>query len=461
MMKEQNDHDHFSAFELKKQRLLAQIQANPSQKLSLHKKTASNLFRYAGKQNNRTKHSVAIKDFDNILSIDIQNHILDVEGLTPYEKIVHFTLQHQLLPTVAPELKHITIGGAIVGIGIESTSYQYGFVHDGLLEAEVLLPDGRIIICNATNEYADLFQALPNSYGTLGYILRAKIKLYSAKPFVQINIQKFSEARAFIDNMKNATDNPAIHFIEGFTFSMHEHYLMLGQFREQVEKTDDIYTKNIFYQLVKNRKVISLTTEDYIFRYDPDWFWNIPETGIYSFLRRIAPKKWRNSGLYKLYIDKKKQLLTKLALNPAPVNTVETLIQDWEVPWENGYDLLQFALSHININNKPWVVVPIKPIHTAILYPLKPNELYFNLGCYCSSEKSPEQPDPYYNTKLMDHYCFSLSGLKMLYSSTFITQNQFSNYYNGNLFNDLKSKYDPQNINNTLYHKTGCFSDGE
>ena len=32
---------------------------------------------------------------------------------------------------MAPELKHITVGGATVGIGIESTCFRYGFVPKG------------------------------------------------------------------------------------------------------------------------------------------------------------------------------------------------------------------------------------------------------------------------------------------------------------------------------------------
>jgi hypothetical protein len=40
---------------------------------------------------------------------------------------------------VVPELKTITVGGTIVGIGIESSSFKHGFVHEGLLEADVLV----------------------------------------------------------------------------------------------------------------------------------------------------------------------------------------------------------------------------------------------------------------------------------------------------------------------------------
>ena len=61
-------------------------------------------------------------------------------------------------------------------------------MHDGLLEAEVLLPDGKIISCDRYNQYSDLFHALPNSYGTLGYILKAKIKASCCKTIYKVTI---------------------------------------------------------------------------------------------------------------------------------------------------------------------------------------------------------------------------------------------------------------------------------
>src|SRR5262249_8286132 len=155
---------------------------------------------------------------------------MHVEGLATYEQIVQYTLRHDLLPTVAPELKHITVGGAIVGIGIESTGFKYGFVHDGLLEAEVLLPDGTIVLARPDNEYADLFHALPNSYGTLGYILRACIKLYPAKPFVKLTTQRFGNIAEYLQALEQASNSSLHDFVEGLFYSNSELYVTLGSF---------------------------------------------------------------------------------------------------------------------------------------------------------------------------------------------------------------------------------------
>lgn len=449
--------DHLLAYEAKKALLQKKLLTASNRSIQLKKKTASNLFRYIY-QKQKSRKAVIIKHFDNILALDRKNLTLDVEGLTSYEKIVNYTLQQGFLPTVAPELKHITVGGAIVGIGIESTGYKYGFVHDGLLEAEVLLPDGRIVLCNPQNEYADLFHALPNSYGTLGYILRAKIKLYAAKPFVHIAIKRYLNSADFIAAMRHATENETIHFIEGLVFAPNEFYLSVGQMTYSVNRLDDIYRKNIFYKLIQTNSDIYLTIQDYIFRYDPDWFWNFPESRFYQFFRQFAPKRWRNSGFYKKYIDKKKRILALFGKQSSYDKNEETLIQDWEVPWEKGETLLQFALEHIDLMGKPWAIIPIKPRIAATLYPLQPETLYFNLGCYCSSKKSAEASDRYHNTKIMDAYCFSLGGLKMLYSSTFLSADEFSNLYQGSEYQRLKQKYDEHNLSGNLYSKVAVNS---
>ena len=78
-----------------------------------------------------------------MIAVNPIERTLDVEGLTTFEQIVDATLPYGLVPPVTPELKHITIGGAICGIGIESTSFRHGFVHDSLIEADVLVAKAR------------------------------------------------------------------------------------------------------------------------------------------------------------------------------------------------------------------------------------------------------------------------------------------------------------------------------
>jgi FAD/FMN-containing dehydrogenase len=439
--------DALAVFAAKKQRLHAEC-ADSTRAFALRKRTISNLFRYTPRE--RAASGLDLAGFNRVLALDVEAATLDVEGLTTYQTVVACTLAHGLLPLVSPELKHITVGGATVGIGIESSCFRHGFVHDGLVEAEVLLPDGRVVLCTADNEYADLFHALPNSYGTLGYILRAKIRLMPARPFVHLHNTPFSDLGDFLQAMERASHDPSVDFIEGLCFTPQRFSLMVARMVDHVPQVDDIVREHIFYRLAAERSDVFLTTQDYIFRYDPEWFWNIPETWPYRLFRRYAPRALRNSGFYSRYTRNKNALLRKL---PGYRNDGwEPLIQDWEVPWDKAHELIEYGMREVELDGKPWVIAPIRTPRQPILYPVRANALYLNLGCYCQVRKVAGRPD-YWYTRIMDTKCFDLGGVKMLYSSSFLSRAEFDALYNGAAYAQLKSKYDPLERALTLFAK--------
>jgi FAD/FMN-containing dehydrogenase len=435
-----------AAHEDRKRLLIESLQAS-AEGVSLGKRTSSNLFRYQPRQ--RAGRRIDLSGFNQVLRVDAGARRLEVEGLATFEAIVDRTLPHGLVPLITPELKHITVGGAIVGIGIESNCYRHGFVHDGMLEAEVLLPDGRIVTCSAQSE-PELFRALPNSYGTLGYILRATMRLMPALPYVHLHTARFDDLDAYLAAMRAATERADVDFVEGIFYSESSLFLTLSRFVEKPPRVDDILRRNVFYRLIEREPDVYLTTKDYLFRYDPDWFWNLPETPAYALFRRFAPAAMRNSGFYKRYVEAKTRLLDRVA--PGRPDPEEPLIQDWEVPWEQASHLTRFALREVDLGGKPWIVTAIRTPASPTLYPIKAGALYYNLGCYCQVRK-PAGRDAYHYTRVMDRKCFDLGGIKMLYSSTFLSKAEFGRIYNGAEYERLKKRYDPAQRQRSLYEK--------
>ncbi|MGH2604328.1 MAG: FAD-binding protein, partial [Dehalococcoidia bacterium] len=116
--------DHAEAVE----RLRSQYQALPAKApVRLAKKT-SNLFRF------RDDASVGldVSAFGRVLHVDPEARTADVQGMTTYEDLVDATLPHGLMPLVVPQLKTITLGGAVSGLGIESTSFRNGLPHESV-----------------------------------------------------------------------------------------------------------------------------------------------------------------------------------------------------------------------------------------------------------------------------------------------------------------------------------------
>src|SRR5439155_9044047 len=155
-------------------------------------KDTSNLFRdRAGAARRR----LDVRHFNEVLLIK-EGHV-EAEGMVTYEALAAECLAHGVMPAVVPQLKTITLGGAVAGVGIESSSHRHGLVHDTVLEIEVLLGDGRIVTCTRDNEHADLFYGFPNSYGTLGYALRVKAKTIPVKSYVRLKHLHFKDSALF------------------------------------------------------------------------------------------------------------------------------------------------------------------------------------------------------------------------------------------------------------------------
>ena len=97
------------------------------------------------------------------------------------------------MPLVVPQLKTITLGGAVTGLGIESSSFRNGLPHESVLEMDILTGAGEIVTCAPDGPHADLFAAFPNSYGSLGYAVRLRIELEPVSPYVALRHVRFDD----------------------------------------------------------------------------------------------------------------------------------------------------------------------------------------------------------------------------------------------------------------------------
>ena len=120
----------------------------PGQPVRLAKRT-TNLFRSRVRT---TGPGLDVAAFDGVIEVDAEARRADVQGMTTYEHLVDATLAHGLMPLVVPELKTITLGGAITGLGIESSSFRNGMPHESALEMDILTGDGRVVTARPEGE---------------------------------------------------------------------------------------------------------------------------------------------------------------------------------------------------------------------------------------------------------------------------------------------------------------------
>jgi FAD/FMN-containing dehydrogenase len=274
-----------------------------------------------------------------------------------------------------------------------------------------------------------------------------------AKPLVRLRTTEYADTAAFLDATRAATEDPSIDFVETLMYAgangAPPRLLLITSTYEDAGTPGpvpaDIVRRQVFYKRVSLPGEMRLRAKDYLFRYDPEWFWNIPETLPYRLLRRFAPGAMRHSGFYKRW------LLWQERMGIEQKDGKELLIQDWEVPWDKAKELLDFALREVDLDGKPWLSIELRVESSPTFYPVQPGILYFNLGCYCRVRKSPE--GDFHATRLLDRKCLDLGGVKMLYSSSFMDEAEFDRVYNGDAQRALKAKYDPEGRFPTLYQK--------
>ncbi len=436
-----------SQYENKKRALSDQLLSLRSVDSVALEKSTSNLFRHR-KQQGVTR--IRGEQFNDIISIDKSKALAEVEGMTSYEKLFDETLAHGLMPAVVPQLKSITIGGAVTGGGIESSSFKEGLVHETITEMEILLSDGKTVVCTKENEYRDLFLGFPNSYGTLGYALKLKVKLNPVKKYVKITHHRYDNAKDFFHTLKKHCVHRRADFIDGTLFSENEFYLTLGEFVEQAPELSDYTYMNIYYKSIRDKKIDYLTTYDYIWRWDTDWFWCSKFFFVQNPVVRFFWGKKRLRSMTYTKLMKLNHQYPIFNFLSGIFGKRESVIQDVQIPIDNCEAFTDFFQKEIGIS-PIWICPTHAQDRDTVfeLYKMDPDKLYVNFGFW---DVIKTRHEGYHNRKV-EEMVKQLNGKKSLYSSSFYSEDEFWELHNKNAYNCLKSKYDPSDVFHNLYEK--------
>ncbi len=437
-----------AAFEQKKQRLIDSLRhADGAVRLN---KNTSNLFRdrAAG-----PRVGLDVTDFNQVLEVDPTAGWVEVEGMTPYADLVAATLPHGVMPCVVPELKSITIGGAVTGIGIESSSFKYGLPHETVLEMDVLTGDGTVVTATPNNNHRDLFFGLPNSYGTLGYILRLKARVIPVRPYLHLRHHHHDNADDYFRDLQARQDGAD--FLDGVVFGPDDMVVTVGRFTDQAPYTSDYTYTRIYYQSLRQRDEDYLRVQDYIWRWDTDWFWCSRALGAqHPLVRRLLGRKRLTSVFYTKVMRWNSRVgLTKKA-DRLLGNHPESVIQDVDIPIANAPEFLHFFLNEIGIT--PVWTCPFQcydRTHDFPLFHTDPDTFYINFG-FWDVVKSRTPHEPGHFNRLIEAKVQALGGIKSLYSDSYFDRDTFWTIYNKPVYDNLKGRYDPDGRFRDLYQKT-------
>ena len=429
----------FDEHQRRSERLLAAFQAArlDGAPVGLAKST-SNLFR---QRDQRGKRRIDVRDFRHVLDVDRESMTADVEGMATYEEFADATLAHGLLPTVVPQLKTITVGGAVSGVGIESSSFRYGLVHETVEEMEILTGDGRIVTCSPC-EHADLFYGFPNSYGTLGYALRLRVKLIPARPYVHVKHEAHGDPFSFFTRLSELSNDDAIDYLDGAVFGPDSMYITTGVFTDEAPRASDYTYMRIYFRSVQSKREDWLTARGYIWRWDTDWFWCSKHFGVQNPVLRALATPWAlNSRTY--------QKIMRLSSRVLPESRkTESVIQDVDIPLEHAQEFFEFLMREIRIT--PVWVCPFRAFATFPLFRVEPGQLYINFGFWDMVPTAHE--DGWFNRRV-EEKALELGGRKGLYSTAWYDEETFWKLHDRPAYQALKAAYDPDGVFPDLYAK--------
>jgi len=413
-----------------------------------------------------------VSGLGGVVSVDTVARTADVQGMCTYETLVDVTLQHGLMPLVVPQLRTITLGGAVTGLGIESTSFRNGLPHESVLEMDVFTGAGEVVTARrptegAGDEHADLFATFPNSYGSLGYATRLRIELEPIAPVVALRHVRFDDLGLLAKTVAEITDTRTwegeqVDGLDGVVFAPGEAYLTLARWAEAEPgvRTSDYTGQQIYFQSVRQRETDVLSGYDYLWRWDTDWFWCSGAFGLHDpRVRRLWPRRWRRSDVYYRLVglDARFGIMRRLDARAGRPER-ERVVQDIEVPVERLPEFLAWFDERVGM--RPVWLCPLRlrepdgpgSARTWPSYPLRAGTTYVNVGFWGTVHVGPEASRGPTN-RAVEEKVHELGGHKSLYSEAFYDRETFDQLYDGHNLSRVKQRYDPGSRLSTLYDK--------
>ncbi|MDX6293390.1 MAG: hypothetical protein QOH50_2465 [Kribbellaceae bacterium] len=424
-------------------------------------KRSSNLFRPRTQVDTP---GLDVSGLTGVISVDPQARTADVQGMCTYEDLVAATLPHGLTPMVVPQLRTITLGGAVTGLGIESSSFRAGLPHESVLELDILTGAGDIITARPEGEHAALFRTFPNSYGSLGYATRLRIELDRISPYVALR-----HVRLALDELGPAVeaivadstyDGEPVHFVDGVAFSPDEAYLTLGRHSDAAIRTSDYTRQQIFYRSIQQRSTDFLTANDYLWRWDTDWFWCSSAFGAQNpYVRRLWPRRFRRSDVYHKLVGLENRYRVAARIDRRRGKPErERVVQDVEIPAAQLAGFLRWFDAEVGM--RPVWLCPLRLRDAAgpgsatawPLYPLAPDRTYVNVGFWGTVPIAPGAADGDVNRRI-EAAVADFDGHKSLYSDAYYDRDTFDQLYNVPALTEVKNRYDPDARLTGLYEK--------
>ncbi len=448
--------------------------------------------------------------FLNKALINGEDCFVDVEANTTFGELIKRLNKAGYRVPLVPEFLDITVGGAFVGVAIESSGHEFGLFHEHVLQAEVLMPDGSLKTMSLRDykEEYDQFRALPNSYGTLGRIMRLRLPLisldsrherkrqhpflderkaaYLASPepdwltnhvhhlrtqhhpstdHVQLRYHRYTDTETALAELKRLSELSAHDFIESVVVSPDNVVIITGDIVKSVndippEQCHSYRERDIFWQHVKDPKHTEnyVPLNDYYARWHQTVFWNTQthDTATKLFNHPIFRRlfgRFMGPGFLAM-LSSAKDYWDAHTANPTttPKQKTEHMVQDIGIPQSRAPEFAKWYQEEIGLY--PVWLCPVKSADgTFPSFHPKADDTYVDWGMFTGDGKPEHPSNPKYYTDLIEQKMAELGGHKTLYSDNADDRERFDELNRMEFYDRMKAEMDPDNIYPHVYDK--------
>lgn len=342
---------------------------------------------------------------------------------------------------ILPELDDLTVGGLVMGTGIETSSHKFGLFQHICKSYELVLADGSVKNCSAEDD-PDLFHSVPWSYGTLGFLVSVKIQIIPSKRFVKLNYLPAYSMDQMIEMFEKEVERQdASDFVECLVYSRDKAVVMTGNLVDSCEpgKLNEIgvWYKPWFFKHVQTFFDLGQRTEyiplrHYYHRHSRSIFWEIQD---------IIP--FGNNPIFRYllgWLVPPKVSLLKLTQGKTLKRLYETkhMIQDMLVPI--GDLKASLEVFHCEAEIYPIWLCPFKLPPNPGMLQVKSNkeEMFVDVGVYGVPKN--DRFDAVETTRKVEEFVRSVNGFQMMYADSYMTRAEFREMFDHKLYDEMRAK---------------------
>lgn len=388
-------------------------------------------------------------DLYDILEIDVSRRVVRVEPLVTMGQLSStLKVEGWMLPVV-PELNDLTVGGLIMGFGVETSSHRYGLFQHICESFEIITAEGTLVTCSRS-ENPELFHQIPWSHGTLGFLVAAELQIIPAKKYVRLHYQPVSSlnemAKLFESEARN-TDND---FVEGIVYNRDAAVIMCGRLMDAAGHDGPVnpinqWYKPWFFKHVENRlrsnsnNVEYIPLEDYFHRHTRSYFW---------MMKDIIP--FGNHPLFRVLLGWAMPPRIELLKYTETETTRELrerhqMIQDMLMPirylsksieyFDEHTGLYPLWLSPMSIRRNSEDIGFVRPFcdENGV-----EDELFVDIGAYGTLKKKDRDARDVLG--LLEQFVLQHHGYQALYAKTALSHTDFRRMFNHGSYDRLREK---------------------